>query len=110
MNEAYRLARKDSPQTSKDAAEKIAPKLPKLRELVLSIIKEAGEEGITVREMTDARPQFPYSSLAVRPQELLKRSLVFYKGDTRNGARVIRAIEYKEDEEAETVEQLELEL
>jgi hypothetical protein len=77
---------------------------------VLSIIKEAVAEGITVREMTDARPQFPYSSLAVRPQELLKRSLIFYKGDTRNGARVIRAIEYKEDEKVPTVEQLELEL
>ena len=65
MNEAYRLARKDSPQTSKDAAEKIAPKLPKLRELVLSIIKEAGEEGITVREMTQTSPAALSFSTAV---------------------------------------------
>jgi len=110
MNEAYRLARKDSPQTSKDAAEKIAQNLSKRRKFVLDLIKAAGSGGATIKEMWRANPETPYSSISARPLELLKLGLIFYAGDVRDGARVIRAIKYKEGEEAQTVEQMELEL
>ena len=110
MNEAYRLARKDSPQTSKDAAQKVSLKITKMRQFVLDLINQAGADGITGKEMTRAHLELSNSSISSRPNELEKMGLVFYKGDKRDGSRVIRAIEYKEGEEAPTVEQLELEL
>lgn len=107
---AYQLVRKDAPQTSKDAAHKIANNLSERRKFVLDLIKKAGSEGATVKELWRANPETPYSTISARPLELLKLGLIFYAGDVRDGARVMRAVEYKTDEQSQTIEQMELEL
>ena len=60
--------------------------------------------------MTRAHLELSNSSISSRPNELEKMGLVFYQGDKRDGSRVIRAIEYKTEEQPQTIEQLELEL
>jgi len=91
----YKLARRDDPTTSKDAADTVAGKLGKMQTYVLSLIAEAGERGITTKEMQLAHPEKRPSSLSSRPNELEKKGLVFYAGDKRSGARVIRLTKYK---------------
>lgn len=108
--QAYQLVRKNDPQTSRDAAQKMTLKITKMRQFVLDLIKQAGENGITGKEMTRAHLELSNSSISSRPNELEKMGLVFYKGDKRDGSRVIRAIEYKTDEQPQTIEQMELEL
>tara|TARA_R110000851_G_scaffold6391_1_gene26029 strand:- start:39 stop:401 length:363 start_codon:yes stop_codon:yes gene_type:complete len=108
--EAHKLARRDDAQTSKDAAQKVSLKITKMRQFVLDLINQAGADGITGKEMTRSHLELSTSSISSRPNELEKMGLVFYKGDKRDGSRVIRAIEYKKGEEAPTIEQLELEL
>lgn len=105
---AHKLARNEDPQTSKDAAAKVSLKITKMRQFVLDLIKQAGAAGITGKEMTRAHLDLSNSSISSRPNELEKMGLVFYKGDKRDGSRVIRAIEYKTDEQQQTTEQLEL--
>ena len=99
----YKLARRDDPDTSKDAADKVAGKLGKMQTYVLSLVAEAGERGITTKEMQLAHPENRPSSLSSRPNELEKRGLVFYAGDKRDGARVIRLTKYKQAEVIETM-------
>lgn len=106
--QAYQLVRKDAPQTSKDAAEKVALTLNKMRVLVLQLVKDAGSDGITSKEIAEQNLHLSNSTCTARPSELERMGLIFYKGDKRDGARVIRAIEYKEDEQPQTIEQLEL--
>lgn len=103
--QAYQLVRKNAPQTSKDAAHKIANNLSERRQFVLDLIKKAGIEGTTVKQLCKENPDTPFSTISARPSELEKLGLIFYNGDTREGARVMRASQYKE-----TIEQLELEL
>ena len=91
----YKLARRDDPDTSKDAADTVAGKLGKMQTYVLSLVEEAGAKGITTKEMQLAHPEKRPSSLSSRPNELEKKGLVFYAGDKRSGARVIRLIKYK---------------
>jgi len=107
---AHKLARNEDPQTSKDAANKVALKITKMRQFVLDLVKQAGAAGITGKEMTRAHLELSNSSISSRPNELEKMGLVFYQGDKRDGSRVIRAIEYKTEEQPQTIEQLELEL
>lgn len=103
--QAYQLVRKNAPQTSKDAAHKIANNLSERRKFVLDLIKNAGIEGTTVKQLCRENPETPFSTISARPSELEKLGLIFYNGDTREGARVMRAAEYKEQ-----TEQMELEL
>ncbi len=96
--EPHKLHRKNDPQTSKEAAYSVSHSLGKTRSFVLGLIEEAGNKGITVKEMKAAYPDMGYSTISSRPIELERLGLIFYKGDKRDKARVIRYIKYKSDE------------
>jgi hypothetical protein len=87
---ARMIARNDSPQTSIDAA-KVAP-TGNMRKFVFALVVSAGDSGITNKEMTKMYPDIQASSITSRPNELEKKGLVFYRGDKRDGGRVIRVI------------------
>lgn len=92
-----KLARSLDPETSKAAAHKVAGKLGQMQQYVLSLVEEAGERGITTKEMQLAHPEKRPSSLSSRPNELHKRGLVFYSGK-RDGSRVIKLIKHQSGE------------
>ena len=89
---AHKLARTTDPQTSKDAA--TAAPTGKMRKFVLDLIILAGKNGTTNKEMTRANAHIQASSITSRPNELEKAGHVFYRGDKRDGCRVIRSSEY----------------
>lgn len=91
---SYKLARSDDPTTSKEAADTVAGKLGKMQTYVLSLVAEAGERGITIKEMQLAHPEKRPSSLSSRPNELEKKGLVFYDG-RRGGSMVIKLTKYR---------------
>jgi|TARA_R110002110_G_scaffold206834_1_gene419032 hypothetical protein len=91
--EPHKLHRKNDPLTSIESA--YAVPSGKMRQLVLDQILEAGEKGITIKEMVFNNQNIPTSSITSRPNELEKLNLIFYRGDKRNHARVIRHIKYK---------------
>jgi len=90
--EPYKLHRKDSPFTSKEAAYLVPS--GKMRQLVFIHIEESGEKGITAKEIMSKHPSIKYSSITSRPTELEKLGLIFYAGDKRDDSRVIRHIKY----------------
>jgi len=105
----HTLARNTDPQTSKDAAARVSLRITKMRKFVLDMVQQAGAKGITGKEMTKMHPELSNSSISSRPNELEKMGLVFYKGDKRDGSRVIRDVKYKQTrEEVVRNEQLEL--
>ena len=87
-----KLHRRNDPDTSIDAAYSVP--LSQRRAFVLNLIEEAGQKGITIREMTKRFPEISPSSITSRPNELEKLELIFYAGDKRDGSRVIRHIKY----------------
>ena len=91
----HKLHRKNDPQTSKEAA--YAVPLAKTRAFVFNLITEAGKAGVTVKEMKAAYPNMGYSTISSRPSELERLGLIFYAGDKRDHARVIRHTKYKEE-------------
>ena len=93
--EPHKLHRKNDPQTSREAAYLVSHSLGKTRSFVLGLIEEAGNKGITVKEMKKEYPDMGYSTISSRPSELERLNLIFYKGDKRDGSRVIRHIKYK---------------
>ena len=95
--EPYKLHRKNDPFTSKEAAYSVPS--GKMRQLVFTLIEESGERGITAKEIMRKHPSIKYSSITARPTELEKLGLIFYKGDKRDSARVIRHMKYKRDDE-----------
>ena len=84
----HTIARRTDPQTSYDAAAK-AP-TGKMRQFVFDLIEQSGPDGTTIKEMVAANPDIPTSSITSRPNELEKQGLVHYRGDKRDGARIIR--------------------
>jgi hypothetical protein len=100
--EPHNLHRKSDPQTSREAAYSVSHSLGKTRSFVLGLIEEAGNKGITVKEMKKEYPDMGYSTISSRPSELERLNFIFYKGDKRDGSRVIRHIKYKENISNET--------
>ena len=91
--EPHKLHRKNDPITSKEAA--YSSPSGKMRKFVFAQIEEAGERGTTIKKMVFNNPEIPSSSITSRPNELEKLELIFYRGDKRANARVIRHIKYK---------------
>ena len=87
-----KLHRRNDPDTSIDAAYSVP--LSQRRAFVLNLIEEAGEKGITVKEMEKNYPNMGRSTISCRPSELERLNLIFYAGDKRDGSRVIRHIKY----------------
>lgn len=87
--EPRKLARTSDPQTSKDAATKVPSGA--LRQFVLDQVSNAGHYGYTAKELCANNPEKSHSGITSRPNELEKSGHVFYRGDKRDGSRVIRA-------------------
>ncbi len=86
---SYKLARKDDPQTSKDAANEVSS--GKLLTLVYDEVVKAGKKGVTTKEIRAMYPYLPYSSITARPTQLEAKGYIYYEGDKRDKCRVIRA-------------------
>jgi hypothetical protein len=87
-----KLAKRDSPQTSKDAAAKVDVRGRQL--YVLNHVRNAGMKGITCKEIQALDMSVPYPSISGRPADLERQGFIYFKGDRRDGARVIRAAEF----------------
>jgi|SRR6056300_1424897 len=90
---AYKLARSNDPQTSKDAASEVSS--GKMLTLVYREVVKAGRQGITTKEIRAKYPYFPYSSITARPAQLETENRIYYEGDKRDRCRVMRAVTEK---------------
>ena len=88
----HKLVRKDDPQTSHDAARKVDTK--KGKAFIHKCASEAGSDGITSKEIAASHPEIPNSSVTARPKDLERDGLIFYRGDKRDGARIMRLTKY----------------
>lgn len=91
---AFKLARKDSPETSKDAAQAIDS--TKLEQIVYEAIK-GFPDGCISDEVLEVLPQYGYSSVTPRYRALLDKGFIEITG-TREGRsgkkqRVMRVIQ-----------------
>lgn len=84
-----KLSRTDSPKTSKSAARKVDT--AKLKQFVFEQVEKAGQNGLTAKELVEDNPDYHYSSLTARPASLEKEGKIYYLGDKRDGARIMRA-------------------
>ena len=89
----YFLAKRDDPDTSKEAAN--ALDTTKLEEAVYNFIKSCGDDGATIAQCVIHFKPTSQSSITSRPAALERKGLIYYAGDTRTGAsnrqqRVIR--------------------
>ena len=88
---AFKLARKDDPQSSKAAANEVSS--GKMLTLVYKELVQAGERGVTTKEIRRMYPYLPYSSITARPAQLQTDGKIYYvEGDRREGCRVMRAV------------------
>ena len=86
-----KLAKRDSPQTSKDAAAKVDVKGRQL--YVLNHVRSAGIKGMTCKEIHALDQAVPYPSISGRVVDLEKQGFIFLAGDRRDVARVLRCKE-----------------
>ena len=90
---AYKLVRKEAPQTSKDAANEVSS--GKMLALVHEEVVKSGIKGITTKEIRNMYPHLPYSSITARPAQLEDQGDIYYQGDKRDRWRVMRASKFK---------------
>jgi hypothetical protein len=90
---AYKLARSNDPQTSKDAASEVSS--GKMLTLVYKEVVKAGRHGVTTKEIRAMYPYLPYSSITARPAQLEAENRIYYEGDKRDRCRVMRAVTEK---------------
>lgn len=94
MEERWKLHRKSDPLTSKAAAYNVDVTGKEL--FVLSAIRAAGAKGATSKEIALANLNIANSSITARPKGLEEKGLIYYAGDKRDGARVMRLVSDKE--------------
>jgi hypothetical protein len=90
---AYKLARSNDPQTSKDAASEVSS--GKMLTLVYKEVVKAGRHGVTTKEIRAMYPYIPSSSITARPAQLEAENRIYYEGDKRDRCRVMRAVTEK---------------
>ena len=80
----HMLARNNDPETSHEAA--VSIDTTKLEMLVYNTIKYAPfDTGMTQDEILLMFPYLSYSSITARPCALIRKGLIFVKGDKRKG-------------------------
>ena len=97
--EPFKLHRKDSPDTSVEAAYLVDT--TNLEKMVFNSISSQGEYGCTADVLLTSHPGYPYSSITARFAALERKGLIYYKGDKRKGRsgrnqRVMRVERRKE--------------
>ena len=81
--EAYKLHRKDSIDTSVEAAHSVDT--TSLEEMVYKEIASYGKSGCISDEVLSKYPNFPYSSITARFASLERKGLIYRDGDKRKG-------------------------
>lgn len=89
----HTLHRKDAPATSVAAAHRVD--VTKREQEIYDLIFAAGKRGVTIKELASDHPEIPYPTISARPGGLEKKGLIYYAGDKREGARVMRAMEHQ---------------
>lgn len=79
----HKLARNDSPQTSKASAYTV-DSAGKER-LVYEFILSCGERGCISSDVINAFPDLPYSTITARFSALKRKKLIYVNGDKRKG-------------------------
>lgn len=82
--EPFKLARRDDPETSHAAAEKVDTN--KLEALVWSVIREFGPKGCISDDVRKKLHSFPYSSVTARYKALDEKKLIEFTGEKRQGS------------------------
>ena len=59
--------------------------------LVFLEVEQAGQKGITTKEIRARYPNIPYSSITARPAQLEAESKIWYASDKRKACRVMRS-------------------
>ena len=77
------LARRDSPDTSREAAAKVDTTT--LENMVYEAIKAFGEVGCISDDIVKQYAHMPYSSITARFSGLERKSLIKYTGEKRKG-------------------------
>lgn len=78
------------------AIEKRKEKDREAKDFVLKVIQDAGEEGITAKEIKQKySADWGVEALHSKPRELELEGLIFYRGDKIERSRIIRHIKYK---------------
>ena len=81
--DSYKLARKDSPITSKEAAYAVDTTF--LEKLVYDTIKEFGAAGCISDDVRNKHSTLSYSSITARYASLLNKNLIKLTGEKRAG-------------------------
>jgi hypothetical protein len=81
--EAYKLHRKDDPETSRDAAAAVAKKLTQIQEEVLAYALKRADLGFTDEQLTQAFYAQGRSTYRTRRAELTARGLIVDSGRRR---------------------------
>jgi hypothetical protein len=77
------MAKQKMASTSLEALQSID--LPKLENIVYTIIRSSGRTGVTADELLLALPGLSYSSVTARPASLKRKGLIVESGVTRLG-------------------------
>ena len=80
---AYKLARRNDPQTSKDAAKSLDANY--MEQVVLDIIEMFGAAGCISDEVQDALPHHRYSTITARYKQLKEKGLIKVDDRKRRG-------------------------
>ena len=88
----HTISRVSDPETSKEAGAKTLS--GKARKRVYDAVEVSGEHGLTLKEFASAN-NVQMSSFSSRPSELEKMNYINYRGDKRDGSRIMRTMKHK---------------
>lgn len=91
FDQAHAKHRVNDPETSKVAANKVNP--TKGQQFLLEELAVQGEKGATIKEIC-TKHNLQMSSYSSRASELENRKDIFYRGDCRKGARIMRLAKF----------------
>ena len=80
---AYKLHRRDSPETSVDAA--YAVKATEMESIVLDTIGSLGRDGCIQDDVLRTLPMYAYSTVTARFKALHEKGFIEYTGEKRKG-------------------------
>lgn len=80
---AYKLHRRDAPQTSVDAA--YAVKATEMESIVLDTIESLGPDGCIQDDVLRTLPIYAYSTVTARFKALHEKGFIEYTGEKRKG-------------------------
>lgn len=93
----HTLYRSEASGTSVEAAIKVQPKIGKLEQVVLDLLREH-PNGLTIHKMVELSGK-PYNSISPRPSKLVEKGLIYVSGKGKspsgNNANIYRLKEFE---------------